>query len=225
MSIISRISGATKAKLNQILDNAEDLHETFDYAFERLTGLLNDAHTLIEGILALQHRLELQASRMNRTLPDLHSEALDAVAAGDEDAARRALQLQQASLLVVETLHQKIIQLELQEEKLASTATIAMTELTSLQSGLQDSQPRPNHSPEEEDQLRSVTARMQQIEEELSPVLKEAKDAVRYIDAPKTPENFTDRDVDRIIKDLAPLSIARSIEDHLDYLKSLNPAP
>lgn len=225
MSIISRISGATKAKLNQILVNAEDIHETFDYALELLTGLLNDTHTLLEDILAHQHRLKLQASRMNRTLPELHSEALDAVAAGDEAAARRALRLQQASLLVVETLHQKIIHLELQEEKLASTATTAMTELTTLQSGLQDSQSRPTHSLEEEDQLRSVIARMQRLEEELSPVLKEAKDAVRHIDVPKTPENFTDRDVDRIIKDLAPLSIARSIEDHLDYLKRLNPAP
>ena len=100
-----------------------------------------------------------------------------------------------------------------------------MTELTSLQSSLQDSQPRPTHSPEEEDQLRSVIGRMQQLEEVLSPVHKEAKDAVRYIDVPKTLENFTDRDVGRIINDLAPHSVARSIEDQLHYLKRLNPAP
>ena len=36
MNVLSRISAVTKAKMNQILDDAEDPDETFDYAFESL---------------------------------------------------------------------------------------------------------------------------------------------------------------------------------------------
>jgi len=50
---------------------------------------------------------------MYRTVPDIYTEALNAIAAGDETAARHALRRQHATFLILEDLQDKITKSDL----------------------------------------------------------------------------------------------------------------
>ena len=225
MSILSRISAATRAKINEILDDAEDPYETLDYAFEHLMETIRDTHRLKEEIPATKYRLQLQAFNINGSIGALHTEALRAVANDKEEIARITLQRRQASLFIVEALHQTIIDLDHEEQNLTSAALQVMKEMESFQASTERLQTQPTASPEERTQIRSLIDNMQQEEEHLSLAVSQAKHVLDNIDQPEIPEDFSEKDAVRIIRDLAPLSVAQNIEDELAYLKTLNPAP
>ena len=225
MSILSRISAATKAKMNQILDDAEDPDETFDYAFEYLMQTVGNTHRLKEELSAAKNRLQHQAFNLNGSIGDLQTEALRAVANEKEEIARVALQRRQASLFIVEALHQKIIDLDHGEQNLTSAALQVMEKMESFQTSKERLQTQPIASAEEITQIRSLVDNMLQEEEHLSIAASQAKHVLDNIDQPKIPEDFSGKDAVRIIRELAPLSVAQNIEEQLAYLKTLNPGP
>lgn len=55
--MLSRISEAIRAKMNDILDNAENPYETFGYAFEKVVESLRDTHALIADVTETKQRL------------------------------------------------------------------------------------------------------------------------------------------------------------------------
>ena len=187
--MLSRISEAIKAKMNDILDNADNPHETFHYAFEKVMESLRDTRRLIADITETKQVLQIKASTMNRTTPALYTEALDAIAAGDEDAARNALQRQHATFLILEELHDKITNLERQQQVLIAEIPAVQESLASLRDELKElpAEPKLTLSPEEKARIRPIIEETFRLDEQITRILEEAASAFSSIHIPETP--------------------------------------
>jgi len=82
-----------KAKFSKTLDRAEDPNETLDYAYEQQMQLLQQVRAGVADVATAKKQLELQAQRLQEQLVKLENQARQAIAAGREDLARRALEL------------------------------------------------------------------------------------------------------------------------------------
>ena len=224
--MLSRISDAIKTKMNDILDNAENPHETFHYAFEKVMESLRDTHTLIADVTETKQRLQVKASTMNRTVPALYTKALDAIAAGDEDTARNTLKRQQATFLILEELHDKITSLERQQQSLITKIPAVQESLTALRDELKElPAERPlTLSPEERARIRPIIKDTLQLDEQITRILKEAKSAFSNMHVPEIPDTLTNKDATRLIEIFAPLAATRRIEEQLGYMQEIQPA-
>ena len=214
--MLSRISEAIKAKMNHILDNADNPHETFHYAFEKVMESLRDTRRLIADITETKQGLQVKASTMNRTAPALYTEALDAIAAGDEEAARNALQRQHATFLI----------LERQQQVLIAEIPVVQESLASLRDELKElpAEPQLTLSPEEKARIRPIIEETFRLNEQITRILEEAASAFSNIHVPKTPDTLTNTDAIRLIEIFAPLAAARRIEEQLGYIQEIQPA-
>lgn len=118
MGVLSRMSTVVKAKMNRLLDNAEDPRETLDYAYEKQMETLRDVKRGVVEMVTAKRRLELQASKVKDNIVKLDGQARQALAAGREDLARLALERKQVSLTELEGLDTQIADLEMEQEKL-----------------------------------------------------------------------------------------------------------
>ena len=224
--MLSRISEAIRAKMKDILDNAENPYETFGYAFEKVVESLRDTHALIADVTETKQRLQVKASTMNRTAPALYTEALDAIAAGDEDAARNALQRQHATFLILEELHDKITSLERQQQVLITEIPAVQDSLASLRDELKElpAEPQLTLLPEEKARIRPIIEKTFQLDEQITRILEETASAFSNIHVPETPDTLTNKDAIRLIEIFAPLAAARRIEEQLGYMQEIQPA-
>lgn len=118
MGLMSRMSTVVKAKMNRLIDRAEDPRETLDYAYERQREMLMEVKRGVVEMVATKRRLQLQAAKVRENVTKLESQAAQAMSAGREDLARMALQRKQTSLLELEGLDSQIANLEQEQEKL-----------------------------------------------------------------------------------------------------------
>ena len=118
MGVLTRMSTVVKAKMNRLLDQAEDPAETLDYAYEKQMEMLRNVKRGVVEMVTTKRRLELQASKVRETIITLDEQAKRAMAAGREDLARLALQRKQAAMLELDGLGQQVANLELEQEKL-----------------------------------------------------------------------------------------------------------
>ena len=214
MSILSRVSAVVKAKMNRILDDAEDPQETLDYAYALLMQTIGDSERLKEEIRDAKNRLRVRASRINVSVAGFHGEALRAIASEDEETARGALQHRQASTFMVDVLHGKIVDLNDQEHNLTFAGVQVMQKRFHAERAA---------SPEEIIVHRTVMGKIQEEGNALSLAISQAKHVLDNIDNPRIPEDFLEEDAVCIIKELAPLLVAQRIEDELAYWKMQSP--
>ena len=214
MSVLSRILAVVKAKMNRILDDAEDPQETLEYAYEVLMQTIRDSERLKEEIGIAKNRLRVRASKINVSVVGFYGEALRAVASEEDETARVALQRRQASLFMVDALHKKIVDLNDQEQNLTFSGVQVMQKRFHAERAA---------SPEEIIVNRSLIGKIQEEDNVLSLAISQAKHVLDNIDNPKIPEDFSEEDAVCIIRELAPLLVAQSIEDELAYLKMLSP--
>ena len=120
MGVLTRMSTVVKAKMNRLLDNAEDPRETLDYAYNKQIEMLRDVKRGVVEMVTTKRRLELQASKVKETTSKLEEQARQAMAAGREDLARLALQRKQAAVIELDGLDQQVANLELEQEKLTN---------------------------------------------------------------------------------------------------------
>jgi len=120
MGVLTRMSTVVKAKMNRLLDNAEDPRETLDYAYDKQMEMLRDVKRGVVEMVTTKRRLELQASKVKETTSKLEEQARQAMAAGREDLARLALQRKQAAVIELDGLDQQVANLELEQEKLTN---------------------------------------------------------------------------------------------------------
>ena len=118
MGVLTRMSTVVKAKMNRLLDQAENPAETLDYAYEKQMEMLRDVKRGVVEMVTTKRRLELQASKVKETIITLDEQAKRAMAAGREDLARLALQRKQAAMFELNGLDQQVANLELEQEKL-----------------------------------------------------------------------------------------------------------
>ena len=118
MGMLSRMSNVFKAKMNTLLDKAEDPAEMLDLSYDKQMEMLRNVKRGVVEMVTTKRRLELQASKLQENVAKLDSQARQALGAGREDLARIALERKQAAITELEGLGQQIAGLELEQEKL-----------------------------------------------------------------------------------------------------------
>src|SRR5215208_2778084 len=107
-----RMSIVIKAKINKLLDKAEDPGETLEYSYQRQMELLQNVKKGIADVVTSKKRLQLQQSKLEQQVVKLDTQARQALSAGKEDLARTALERKQVAQ--VEQQQQSLIQKEQQ---------------------------------------------------------------------------------------------------------------
>ena len=120
MGMLSRMSTVVKAKMNRLIDNAEDPKETLDYAYEKQLEMLRDVKRGVVEMVTAKRRLELQAKKARENVSKLDDQARKALGMGREDLARVALERKQAALAELDGLDQQIVDMEQEQEKLTA---------------------------------------------------------------------------------------------------------
>ena len=89
--LLDRTMAIIKAKWNKLLNRAENPQETLDYSYEQQLQLLQNVKRGVADVVTAKKRLELQAGKLEASVPKLESQAREALAHGREDLARMAL--------------------------------------------------------------------------------------------------------------------------------------
>jgi phage shock protein A len=119
--LTGRMSTIVKAKVSKLLDRAEDPAETLDYSYEKQLELLQNVKKGIADIVTSKKRLQMQEATMQQQVVKLDTQARQALAAGQEDLAKVALERKQTIQAELQNLDQQIAELEGQQEKLTDS--------------------------------------------------------------------------------------------------------
>ena len=113
-----RFSTVVKAKVSKLLDRAEDPAETLDYSYQRQVESLQNVKKGIADVVTAKKRLQMQSSGLEQSVVKLDTQAREALAAGNEELARRALERRNVAQTELQSLDQQVAELESQQEKL-----------------------------------------------------------------------------------------------------------
>jgi phage shock protein A len=107
-----------QAKMNKVLDRAENPNETLDYSYEKQVQLLQNVQRGLAELVTSKRRLQLQHDKIQAQMDKLDDQARQAVAANREDLARMALQRKVSVQQQLQGLETQITSLEAQQQKL-----------------------------------------------------------------------------------------------------------
>jgi phage shock protein A len=119
--LTGRMSTIVKAKVSKLLDRAEDPAETLDYSYEKQLESLQNVKKGIADIVTSKKRLQMQEKTMQQQVVKLDTQARQAIAAGQEDLAKIALERKQTIQAELQGLDTSIAELESQQEKLTDS--------------------------------------------------------------------------------------------------------
>jgi len=118
MGFLDRMSTMVQAKMNKIMDRIEDPRETLDLSYEKQLTLLQNVKRGVAEVTTSKKRLDLQKAKLQMSLDKMDGQAKEALLAGREDLARRALESKAVLLAQSATLDQQIADLFDQQQKL-----------------------------------------------------------------------------------------------------------
>src|ERR671939_972592 len=110
-----RFSTVFKAKINKLLDRAEDPGETLEYSYQKQMELLQNVKKGIAEVVTSKKRLQMQSDKLEQQVVKLDTQARQALAAGKEDLARVALERKTLAQTELQSLDGQITQLEDQQ--------------------------------------------------------------------------------------------------------------
>jgi phage shock protein A len=113
-----RMSTVIKAKINKMLDKAEDPSETLEYSYAKQMELLQNVKKGVADVVTAKKRLQLQQQKLEQQVVKLDTQARQALAAGREDLARTALERKQFAQTELQSLDQQVAELENQQQQL-----------------------------------------------------------------------------------------------------------
>src|SRR4026209_1043365 len=90
--LMSRASLVVKSKFSKLLDRAEDPAETLDYSYQKQLESLQNVKKGIADVVTAKKRLQMQSEKLEQSVVKLDTQARQALAAGQEDLARTALE-------------------------------------------------------------------------------------------------------------------------------------
>jgi phage shock protein A len=134
MSLFGRMNTIFQSKMNRVLDKAEDPNETLDYSYERQLQLLQNVKRGLADLVTSKRRLQLQSDQLQQSLSKLDDQARQALAQGNEDLARTALQRKVGLQQQLDSLGTQITQLEQQQQKLTDAQERLQTKIESFRS-------------------------------------------------------------------------------------------
>jgi phage shock protein A len=116
-----RMSTVVKAKISKLLDRAEDPSETLEYSYQKQIELLQNVKKGIADVVTSKKRLQLQEEKYQQQVVKLDTQARQALAAGNEELARTALERKNAMQTELQSLDSQITQLEQQQEQMTAS--------------------------------------------------------------------------------------------------------
>ncbi|HLH66037.1 MAG TPA: PspA/IM30 family protein [Solirubrobacteraceae bacterium] len=116
-----RMSTVVKAKISKLLDRAEDPAETLEYSYQKQIELLQNVKKGIADVVTAKKRLQLQEEKYQQQVVKLDTQARQALAAGNEQLARTALERKTAVQTELQSLDSQIAQLEAQQEQMTAS--------------------------------------------------------------------------------------------------------
>jgi phage shock protein A len=116
-----RMSTIVKSKISKLLDRAEDPGETLEYSYQKQIELLQNVKKGIADVVTSKKRLQLQEENIKQQVVKLDTQARQALAAGQEDLARTALERKNVAQTELQSLDQQISQLEQQQEQMTAS--------------------------------------------------------------------------------------------------------
>jgi phage shock protein A len=129
-----RMSTVIKAKISKLLDRAEDPSETLDYSYQKQMELLQNVKKGIADVVTSKKRLQLQEQKLRDQVVKLDTQARQALAAGNEDLARTALERKNVVQTELQSLDTQITQLEQQQEQMTASEQKLRTKLEQFRS-------------------------------------------------------------------------------------------
>jgi phage shock protein A len=116
-----RMSTVIKAKISKLLDRAEDPAETLEYSYQKQIELLQNVKKGIADVVTSKKRLQLQTQKLQEQVVKLDTQARQALAAGNEELARTALERKNVAQTELQSLDSQVAQLEQQQEQMADS--------------------------------------------------------------------------------------------------------
>jgi phage shock protein A len=116
-----RMSTVIKAKISKLLDRAEDPAETLDYSYQQQLESLQNVKKGIADVVTAKKRLQMQSQKIEGSVVKLDTQARQALAAGNEDLARVALERKNVAQTELQSLDQQVVELEAQQQRLTDS--------------------------------------------------------------------------------------------------------
>jgi len=116
-----RMSTVIKSKISKLLDKAEDPGETLDYSYQKQLESLQNVKKGIADVVTAKKRLGMQAQKLEQSVVKLDTQARQALAAGNEELARTALERKQFAQTELQSLDQQVSELQSQQERLTES--------------------------------------------------------------------------------------------------------
>ena len=113
-----RMSTVIKSKISRLLDKAEDPSETLDYSYQKQLESLQGVKKGIADVVTAKKRLGMQAQKLEQSVVKLDTQARQALAAGNEELARTAIERKQLAQTELQSLDQQVAELEDQQQRL-----------------------------------------------------------------------------------------------------------
>src|SRR6188472_2424293 len=226
-----RLTTMVKAKINKLLDRAEDPSETLEYSYQKQIELLQNVKKGIADVVTSKKRLQLQSQKLEQSVVKLDTQARQALAAGNEELARTALERKNVAQTELQGLDQQVTELEAQQEQLTANEQKLRTkieafrtkkEVIKAQYSAAEAQVRiseaANGVGEEMADLGLAIQRAQDKTEQM----KARADAVGELEAAGTFEDFTQLGdgQDDIDRQLQQLTSGAQVDDELAKMKA-----
>ena len=110
-----RLSTVIKAKISKLLDKAEDPGETLDYSYQKQLESLQNVKKGIADVVTAKKRLQMQSQKLEQSVVKLDTQARQALAAGNEELARTALERKNVAQTELQGLDTQVTELEAQQ--------------------------------------------------------------------------------------------------------------
>jgi phage shock protein A len=226
-----RMSTVIKAKISKMLDRAEDPEETLDYSYQKQLENLQNVKKGIADVVTAKKRLQMQSGKLEQSVVKLDTQARQAMAAGNEELARTALERKALAQNELQTLDTQVAELEAQqtqlvqsEQKLRAKVEAFRTkkEVIKAQYNAAEAQVRISEAATGVgEQMADVGLAMQRAVDKTEQMRARA-DAVAELEAAGTFEDLTalgsgEDDIDR---QLAQLSTGSQVDDELAKMRA-----
>ena len=226
-----RFSTTVKAKISKLLDRAEDPGETLDYGYQKQVELLQNVKKGIADVVTSKKRLQMQSTKLEQSVVKLDTQARQALAAGNEELARTALERKQFAQTELQSLDQQVAELEAQQEKLTDSekklrakieAFRTKKEVIKAQYSAAEAQVRISEAANGVgEQMADLGLAIQRAQDKTEN-MKARADAVAELEAAGTFEDLTQLGdgQDDIDRQLAELSSGTQVDAELDKMKA-----
>ena len=227
--LMSRAMLVVKSKFSKLLDRAENPTETLDYSYEKQLELLQNVKRGVADVVTAKKRLELQAGKLEASVPKLESQAREALGANREDLARMALERKTGAQAQLQDLDRQVDELNQQQQKLEANEKALSTRIETFRS--QKEVMKAQYSAAEAsvrigeastgigDQMADTGAAIQRAQEKTEEMQARAS-AMDELIASGTLEDFTSGGETQLDRELAQLTSQSKVDDELAKMKA-----